>query len=274
MSSLSSAKTLGGVGAILMLVSGFLFFTGFIGPIISIVGLILVYIGVKNISEVVNNPKIKSDFIISIVLSIIASAFIIIAPLLFLAGIAGGFTSVFTDPMNATTAAGSLLALCIIIIIVWIIFYILSAIYFKKSFDGIAQGTRTDMFRTAGLVYLIGAILIFIGIGFIILFIAQILIVVAFFSLPDQIQPMHQGGYGQPQQPYGAPPPQYYQPPQQQQYTPPPPPPQQQYTPPPPPPQQQAPPPQQTGRFCSNCGKPIPQDAQVCPYCGKDYRQQ
>ena len=55
---------------------------------------------------------------------------------------------------------------------------------------------------------------------------------------------------------------QYYQPPPQQQYTP------------QPPPQQQAPPPQQTGRFCTNCGKPIPQDAQVCPYCGKDYRQQ
>lgn len=266
MSSLSSAKTLGGVGAILMLVSGFLFFTGFIGPIISIVGLILVYLGVKNVSDVVNNPKIASDFIISIVLSIIASAFIIIAPLLFLAGIAGGFTSVLTNPMNATTAVGSLLALCLIIFVVWIIFYILSAVYMKKSFDGIAQGTGVGMFKTAGLVYLIGAILIFIGIGFIILFIAQILIIVAFFSLPDQLQPMpQQGGYGQPpQQQYGAPPQQPYSPPPQQ--------PQQQYTQPPPPPPQQ-PQQQQSGRFCPGCGRPIPMDAQVCPYCGKDFRQ-
>jgi Na+/H+-dicarboxylate symporter len=29
---------------------------------------------------------------------------------------------------------------------------------------------------------------------------------------------------------------------------------------------------QQQGRVCTNCGRPIPMDAQVCPYCGKDYR--
>jgi hypothetical protein len=27
------------------------------------------------------------------------------------------------------------------------------------------------------------------------------------------------------------------------------------------------------GRMCPNCGRPIPMDAQVCPYCGKDFRQ-
>lgn len=34
-------------------------------------------------------------------------------------------------------------------------------------------------------------------------------------------------------------------------------------------PQQQ----QASGRMCTNCGRPIPMDAQVCPYCGKDFRQ-
>jgi uncharacterized membrane protein len=29
---------------------------------------------------------------------------------------------------------------------------------------------------------------------------------------------------------------------------------------------------QQTGRTCPNCGRPIPMDSQVCPYCGKDFR--
>jgi len=27
-----------------------------------------------------------------------------------------------------------------------------------------------------------------------------------------------------------------------------------------------------SGRMCPNCGRPIPIDAQVCPYCGKDFR--
>ncbi len=27
-----------------------------------------------------------------------------------------------------------------------------------------------------------------------------------------------------------------------------------------------------SGRICPTCGRPIPMDAQVCPYCGKDFR--
>ena len=36
-------------------------------------------------------------------------------------------------------------------------------------------------------------------------------------------------------------------------------------------PQQQAGP--GSGRMCPNCGRPIPMDAQVCPYCGKNFQQ-
>ena len=35
-------------------------------------------------------------------------------------------------------------------------------------------------------------------------------------------------------------------------------------------PQQQQ---QAGGRMCTNCGRPIPMDAQVCPYCGKNFQQ-
>ena len=35
-------------------------------------------------------------------------------------------------------------------------------------------------------------------------------------------------------------------------------------------PQQQQ---QATGRMCTNCGRPIPMNAQVCPYCGKNFQQ-
>ena len=35
-------------------------------------------------------------------------------------------------------------------------------------------------------------------------------------------------------------------------------------------PQQQQ---QASGRMCTNCGRPIPMDAQVCPYCGKNFQQ-
>ena len=28
-----------------------------------------------------------------------------------------------------------------------------------------------------------------------------------------------------------------------------------------------------SGRMCPNCGRPIPMDAQVCPYCGKSFQK-
>ena len=265
MSSLSSAKTLGGVGAILMLVASFTIFAFFIGPIISIVGLVLVYLGVKNISEVVNNPKIKSDFVLCIVMLIIATVVLIAWPFIALGGFGFSFTAL--NPTDPFAAVGTGIAICIIVFLIAVIFYIMHAVYLKKSFDAISRHTNVGMFSTTGIVYLIGAILTIFIFGFIILLIANILMIVAFFSLPDQLQPMpQQGGYG-----YGQPPQQQYGAPPQQPYSPPPPQ-QQQYTPPPPPPQQQ-PPQQQSGRFCPGCGRPIPMDAQVCPYCGKDFRQ-
>jgi len=233
MGDLGSAKTLGGVGAILMLVGVFV-------PFLSIVGLILVFLGVKNISEAVNNPKIKSDFVMSVVLGIIAVILVFAAPFIAFGGF--GIASMnYTDPIGAL---GSALALCLILWIIAVVFYILSAVYLKKSFDGCAIGTRVDMFKTAGIVYLIGAILMIILIGAFIMLISYILMIVAFFSLPDSLSqvgaPGMQPGPGQPAYPQQPPPPQQ---------------------------------PQQTGRICPNCGRPIPMDAQVCPYCGKDFRQ-
>ena len=219
MVSLSQAKTFGGIGAILMLVGGFANIgTGF-GGIISLVGLILVYLGVKEISGYLNNPQIKSDFVMSIVLSIIATVALIVGMVAVLASM---FSINPTDPFGDI---GDSLAICVVVIIVFILFYILSAIYFKKCFDAIGQGTNIKYFNTAGLLYLIGALTLIIVVGAIIMIIAEIFLIIAFFSLPDQLGPAGQPGM-----------------------------------------------PGQTGSVCPNCGRPIPMDAQVCPYCGKDFR--
>ncbi len=54
-SKLSEAKVLGGIGAILMLIGGFV---PYVGPIASIVGLVLVFIAVKSISQITKNKDI------------------------------------------------------------------------------------------------------------------------------------------------------------------------------------------------------------------------
>ena len=233
MGTLSSAKTLGGVGAIIMLVGGIIFFP------LAIVGIILVAVAVKQISEAVNNHDVFKNFLLFIVLQIIA--IVALVAMLFLAF--GGFalfaaSTGGTDFGAITSGLGATLTICLLAFIVSYILYILAAVYLKKSFDAIGNYTKVDMFKTTGLIYLIGAVLMIILVGAFIIFIAEILMIVAFFSIPDTIPA--------PGAPPGAP--GYGAPPQQM--------------------------PQQQGRICPNCGRPIPMDAQVCPYCGKDFRQQ
>ncbi|WP_372838593.1 DUF996 domain-containing protein [Pyrococcus kukulkanii] len=65
---------------------------------------------------------------------------------------------------------------------------IIGSYFRKKSYELIAQYTGVDMFKTSGLLYFIGAILIIVfGIGALIMLVAAILEIVAFFSLPEEI---------------------------------------------------------------------------------------
>src|SRR3989442_6476453 len=71
-------------------------------------------------------------------------------------------------------------------VVIWIIYLVVS-IFMKRSYDTIATRLNIGMFHTTGLLYLIGAATAIIFVGFIIVFIAEILQIVSFFSLPEQM---------------------------------------------------------------------------------------
>jgi len=91
-----------------------------------------------------------------------------------------------TDPTSIFANIGTLITGCISALVIGWILLIVAALFLRKSFNSIAKHTKVGLFNTTGLIYLIGAatLIIFIG-GFIIL-IAEIIQIVAFFSLPDQ----------------------------------------------------------------------------------------
>ena len=78
-------------------------------------------------------------------------------------------------------------------VIAWV-FFLIASIFLKRSYETIGTRLGIGTFHTTGLLYLIGAALSIIGIGLIIVFIAEILQIVAFFSIPEQMpmgpQPM------------------------------------------------------------------------------------
>ena len=191
MASLGQAKSLGGVGAILVLIGGFV---GAPGGVLAIVGLILVLIAVKYIADVLADQTIFNNMLIAVVLSIIGLvALIVIVLSAFYSFI--GFRNFSFMPGTAPPVGFVAFVTSIIIgaVIAWV-FFLIASIFLKRSYETIGTRLSIGTFHTTGLLYLIGAALSIIGIGLIIVFIAEILQIVAFFSIPEQMpmgpQPM------------------------------------------------------------------------------------
>ena len=177
MATLEQARTFGGIGSILMILT----IVPFAGPILGIIGFVLVLIAVKYISEIVGDPSIFKNYLIAVILSIVGVVVISIA----------GFAAYLALIPSMAGGPGRLLnifSLSVIgvLVAVWIL-SIISAIFVRRSFNSIASALNVKMFSTAALLYLIGAILtIAFGIGGIISFIAIILQIIAFFQIPIQ----------------------------------------------------------------------------------------
>ena len=237
MPSLSNGKTLGGVGSILAII-----------PFLSIIGWILILVALKDLSDVTQDKSIFDDALIAAITSIIgAAAFVAILVL-------GWFVSIvsFGFAAGGLGVLGALTALSLF----WAIF-VVSAFFLKRAYDKLAQHLKVGSFATAGLLYLIGALTTIVLVGFLIIFIAQIFQIVAYFSIQDQPAPMPYPGYQAPQPMYPSspaaaqtisPPVQPIQPLQPQAA------------------QQQ--PVMPEFKFCFKCGTKLPASAVYCTSCG------
>jgi uncharacterized membrane protein len=169
MARLSQAKTLGGVGSILVFI-----------PFVSIVGFILVIIAVKEISDDLHDSTIFNHLLIAAVTGIVGA-------------FAGGFFVVFSAVgLVAHFNAAALVGVAAGLFIVWVAL-VISAVFFKRAYDTMGEKLGVGTFKTAATLYLVGAALTIVIVGFFILFVAQILQAVAYFSIPDQ-PPVQPGG--------------------------------------------------------------------------------
>ena len=220
MASLSSAKTLGGIGGILVFLPG-----------VSLIGWILILVSLNEISDVVHDRSIFDDALVAGITAILGS----VALFVFL--ISGAFSSLVAFGAFAFGTAGVLAAVGTLAFF-WV-FAIISAIFLKRAYEKTAQRLNVHAFATAGLLYLIGSLTAIILVGFIILFIALIFQVIAYFSIQDQPT-----AFGSMQPPSST-----YTDQTMQQPT-------------------LAPRPSQEFKFCHKCGTKISANAEFCPSCG------
>lgn len=163
MGDLKNAKIMGGIGAILTLVG-----LGFIGFILKL-------LAVKNIAEATGRDEIFNKYLWAAILNVVASLILVGT---FFGSIISAASSLELGNL-AMLGTGGIVAVVLMIVGVW---------FMKQSYDMISEETGVGMFRTVALLYILGAVLTIVLIGGLLILIAAVLEIVAFFSLPDEIE--------------------------------------------------------------------------------------
>jgi len=201
--SIESSKILGGVGALLMFVGVFPYLNFF--GVIEIVGLILVMVALYNLGGIYREGGIFNNalygMITGIVGVVISVAVVMITVLTslknFLYSIFPDWNGDWTalsgltpDPLNISvdSIVPFLAGLFVVLLVLWV-FTIISAFFFRRSLGTLSAKSGVGLFSIAGLLILIGAVLIILfGIGLILIWISALLLAIAFFQLRPQYE--------------------------------------------------------------------------------------
>jgi uncharacterized membrane protein len=203
--TLESSKTLGGVGALLMLISPFIgFAAGVFSSVVGLIGIILVLIAMKGMADHYNEAGIFNNTLYGVILTIVGAVVfgvtIAIAAVGLLADLNLDVNTLSTDPSafsnfdwqgaaNFDTIMAHITTILAGLVILFI-FIVVAAIFYRKSLTSLAEKTGVGLFGTTGLILLIGAVLTIIGIGFLLLWVALLLLTIAFFSIKiEPVQP-------------------------------------------------------------------------------------
>lgn len=196
--TLESNKTLGGVGALLLVVSPLLgFVAGVFSSVLWLIGLILVLIAMKGLADHYNEGGIFNNSLYGVILTIVGGvvfvAAIIVGAAGFLSALNLDFTTLSTDPAAFSAIDWQelvnfdiiidFLVIVVVGLIILFLFAVVAAIFYRKSLTTLAEKTGVGLFSTAGLLLLIGAVLTIIAIGFLLVWVALILLTVAFFQI-------------------------------------------------------------------------------------------
>jgi uncharacterized membrane protein len=215
--TLESSKSLGGIGAILLLIGVLPYISEVTFGIIAIVGIIAILVALHGLANVYNEKGIFNyslyGLIAGIVGGVIAGVVVVVAVLSNLKTLLqdlypswnGKWTSISslsgmtpqTSNINTSTIF-SLIAGALVAFVIFWIFLIIWAVLARKSLKMLADKSGTGLFGTASLLLIIGAALTIIGIGLILLWVGVLLMAIAFFQLKPQTE--------QPQATYAAPP--------------------------------------------------------------------
>ena len=194
-----SSKNLSAVGSLLIVIGAAAGFATSFSGILSLVGIILLLIGLKGLADYYKEEGIFNNALYSIIIAIVgcvvsigiiaASAVTALADLGIdwaniedWANIGTDVGTVFTDFDFSTIA--TLLGAILVGVIVLFVVMILAMYFLRKSMDQLSTKSGIGLFGTAGILVLIGAVIPVIGL--LIIWIGFILATVAFFQMKKE----------------------------------------------------------------------------------------
>ncbi|HYA78229.1 MAG TPA: DUF996 domain-containing protein [Verrucomicrobiae bacterium] len=203
--TLESNKTLGGVGAILILVGSIV--TTYTFGVLTLIGVILVFIALNGLANYYKERGIFTNAIYSLVAGIVgvvvaaSAALYIVFDTTILKNLLlniyptwnGSWSTLSslrgmtpnTSNISMSDVTSALGAIFLVLVILWV-FAIVAAFFARRSLKTLSSKASVGLFSTAALLLIIGSVLTIIFIGAIIIWIAVLLIAIAFFQIKPQ----------------------------------------------------------------------------------------
>lgn len=202
--SIETSKILGGIGALLMFI-GIIPYINYFG-VIELVGLILVMVALYNLGSYYKEGGIFNNALYGLIMGIVGGVIsIAVVVITVLSSLTDFLYTIFPDwngdwnALSGLTPNLSNLSLdnimpfvtgiIVVFIVLWV-FSIISAFFIRRSLGTLSTKSGVGLFSMAGLLLLIGAVLIILfGIGLILIWISALLLAIAFFKIrPQQTQ--------------------------------------------------------------------------------------
>jgi len=194
-----SSKNLSAVGALLIVIGAALGFVVSFSGILSLIGIILLFIGLKGLANFYKEEGIFNNALYSIIIVIVGCVVgvgvIAVSAVSALADLGIDWANI-EDWGNAGTDVGTvfadfdlsaiatLLGALLVGLIILFVTLIISMYFLRKSMNQLSTKSGIGLFGTAGILVLIGAVLPVIGL--LIIWIGFILATVAFFQMKKE----------------------------------------------------------------------------------------
>jgi len=183
-SDFSNVKILGGLAALFVL-GGII---PYLGSLLSIASIVMFLIVFYKISRLTGEKSIFNNILMSYLIAFAFGIGIVVYFVFLFMDIFKAYGDVgiyfFEDPDNIEMLVSSFLTELVVVFVFAYVVMILFAFLWKKSLDKTAAFFNEKLFKTAGLLYIIGAPTIIVcGLGFLVTLAGHIVLAVAFFSL-------------------------------------------------------------------------------------------